>query len=211
MEIWFRALESDLDKVDLEILQRLTGGSPKLQEVLIDVASKEISKDLGLPTKAVKNRIAKIRKAKVFEKIIAQIDPMKIWNYLFFVFMKADLTPPLIGVPLEYPSSWTDLVDYIKEMRVKSDLARSMIRLAVPLQGTDWDILLLVSTNDRRDLLDLCNELVASKFVEKIWSFSPVEGGGYIFDLVGIPAKDEFEKRFEKPIRKGVELLDKRF
>ena len=210
MDLWFRILESGMDKTDIKIVEKLMQNQTALQRALIETASRELSKELNLDPREIKRRIEKLMKAEIFRNFAPIIDPMKIWNYVYFIFVKADLSPPLIGVPIEYPSSWSDLIERIKELRKKSDLARTMIRYAFPLQGTEWDILLLVTTNERENLLKLCNEIVGSKFVEKIWSFSPVEGAGYVYEPIVVPQEEEYERLFADYITKGAELIGKR-
>lgn len=210
METWFRLLQNKMDIVDVQIMDALTNDDKDLEDAFIETIASRMSKRLNVSATEVKKRIRALVKAGIIRKIGAIIDPLKVWNYVYFVFVKADLSPPIIGLPLEYPSSWMDLVGYIRKLRKESDLARTAVRQAFPLQGTEWDLFLLVTTNERENLLKLCNQLVKSKFVEKIWSFSPVEGAGYIYEPITFPTKSDFERLFVDQIKKGVKLIEER-
>jgi DNA-binding Lrp family transcriptional regulator len=203
LEIWCNPIELNLDKVDLEILNELTQNEAGKRELIVDALSTYIAEKNKIEQKEAKKRLEKMMANQVIEDFIPLVDPVKLWNYTYFVFVKADLSPPVIGAPIKYPKGWKDLMGAIIESINSEEILRESVLGAYALQGTEWDLMLTVVVNDRKTLMKICESLVRMNFVERIWSFAPVEGAGHIFRPVIVPSVAQFEEMFLKPLERG--------
>jgi DNA-binding Lrp family transcriptional regulator len=184
------ALNSGIGVLEAHILQRL------YDEQDIATIAKGISDDLekDIDEETIQNKIKEMRDSGVIKRIAPVLDPLKIWNHLYFVFIKSRLTPPLLGVDVQYPRSWKQLCDTILELiEVDKKLSKKIVRQMYGLQGTEWDIMLQVTTNDMGELRELCERIIDCGFIEKVWSFEPIKGAHHYFEPVGVPSVTEIK------------------
>lgn len=207
MEIWYRPLELKLDEIDLNVINRLAESDREKDKLIVNALSKYVAKEIKISTEEAKSRIERMLNRLVIQGFVPVVDPSKLWNYLYFIFIKADLSPPVVGVPIKYPKGWKDLMQAVMNAIDTEEVLRDSIREAYALQGTEWDIMLSVAVNNREKLKKICELLVGMNFVERIWSFSPVEQAGHVFRPIVIPSIREFSDNFAKPLKRGVELV----
>ena len=152
---------------------------------------------IAMDEKGVQEKVERMRKDGVIKKIAPIVDPLKVWNHIYFVFVKASLAPPIVGVEIQYPAGWGELCDMLYELIEKDALAKKIVRQMYALQGTEWDLLLMVTTDDMGDLRDLCEKITSSGFIEKVWSFEPVKGANHYFNPIGIPSVSDIKEGIE--------------
>jgi DNA-binding Lrp family transcriptional regulator len=193
-EIPYAALSHGVRLTETIIIQGL------LSEKSPGKIATDIQRELGTEFKEqdVKKEIEKLKEKGIIKKIAPIVDTLDVWNHLYFVLIKAGLTPPVVGVEMEYPTGWRRLSDMIMELLEKDELARSIVRHMYALQGTEWDLMLIVTVNDRDDMRRLCEAITARGYVDKIWSFEPIKGTRHYFDPIGIPPLSEIKEGIEE-------------
>ena len=64
-------------------------------------------------------------------------------------------------------------------------------------------IKLIVSSLSQTDFAEFMDELAKEGWIEKVWSFTPVElGNNWIFDPIAVPPEEIFKERVKKLIKK---------
>ncbi|MEM3555611.1 MAG: Lrp/AsnC family transcriptional regulator [Candidatus Micrarchaeia archaeon] len=196
MGIWKKVIREKLDEVDLRILKLLLAGRDLTDREVSDIAKKlRINKD------EVKDRISILSKKGVILKTnSALIDPIKLWDEYLIVMVKANLSPPVIGVEINYPRGWTEIIEKLKE--TERELGINIIRQAYALQGTEWDLLLIITTQDLNEYQEFGETLIKQGWIEKIWSIRPFElKGKWFFDPVEVPSPMEYVKNVKLPLK----------
>ena len=130
-----RLLE-ELTKEEYEILSLLSEGK----------SVTEIAKELGKGEKEI-DRVINDLKSEKRKVIIGDgpiINPLKVWNDLFFIFLKAEFAPPVVPMAEEYPQTWGDLIKIIEEQIKDDAFLQKRVFQVFCLQGIEWDILMTV-------------------------------------------------------------------
>ncbi len=190
-KIWRKAIEEELDEKDVELLNILAGERKFSQDEIKDFAKK-----LKTTTKEVEKKLKALRDKKILLKDkISIIDQIKIWDGYYIVLVKVHLVPPIISPGIEFPTGWK-IERYIKKIKdTEKKMKINIVRHAYCLQGTEWDILLITSAKSQEELVKFLDLLAKQGWIEKVWSFIPVEfGGQWIFDPVAIPSVKDFKE-----------------
>jgi len=191
-KIWRKAIEQELDEKDVELLNILATERKFTSDEI-----KEFSRKLKISTQEVKKRIEILRKKKILlEDKVSVIDPMKIWDAYYIVLIKASIAPPIIGPKFEFPTGWR-IEKYLEKIKeVEKEMKVEIVRQAYCLQGTEWDVLLIVSAKSQSDYVAFVDEIAKQGWVSKIWSMIPVElGNQWIFDPMAVPSIEDFVER----------------
>jgi len=196
MTLWKKIIEEKLDEIDLKILNLLITGRE-----LTDEEIKEMAKKLGIYPNKLKDRIAILRGKRILLKTnSALVDPVKLWDVYLIVFIKAHLSPPVVGVEIDYPRGWTEIIDRMNKAQKK--LRIDIVRQAYTLQGTEWDLLLIITAQDLREYQEFAENLIKQGWVEKMWSFRPLElKSKWFFDPTKAPPATGYEKNVKRPFR----------
>jgi len=194
-KIWRKAIEQELDEKDVELLNILAEERRFTSDEI-----KEFSEKLKISTQEVKKRIEVLRKKKILlEEKVSVIDPMKIWDGYYIVLVKAHLTPPIISEHVEFPTGWR-VERYLERFKSREkEMGIEIIRQAYCLQGTEWDILLVVSALSQSDFVEFFDKLAREGWIDKAWSYIPVEfGENWIFDPMAVPPVKVFRERVKR-------------
>jgi len=198
-KIWRKAIENELDEKDVELLNILAKERKFTEDEI-----KDFSQKLKIPAPEVKKRIEVLRKKKILlEDKVSMIDPMKIWDGYYIVLVKSHLVPPIISEAIEFPTGWR-IENYLERFQKREkEMGIRIIRQAYCLQGTEWDILLVVSALSQTDFAEFMDALTKEGWIEKVWSFIPVEfGNNWIFDPIAVPPVKIFKERVSKRLKK---------
>lgn len=190
-KIWRKAIEEELDEKDVELLNILAGERKFSQDEIQNFAKK-----LKTTTKEVEKKLKTLRDKKILLKDkISIIDQIKIWDGYYIVLVKVHLVPPIISSGVELPTGWR-IERYIKKIKdTEKKMKINIVRHAYCLQGTEWDILLITSAKSQEELANFLDLLAKQGWIEKVWSFTPIEfGGQWIFDPVAIPSVKDFKE-----------------
>lgn len=192
LEIWRKAIEKGLDEKDVELLNILAGERKFSQDEIKDFAKK-----LKVPPRETEKRLKTLRDKKILLKDkVSILDQIKIWDGYYIALIKATIAPPVIGPEFEFPTGWRieKYIDKLEEAEKK--LKINLIRHAYCLQGTEWDILLIVSAKSQNEFVRFGDEIAKQGWVAKVWSFIPVEfGEQWIFDPIACPTVKDFRER----------------
>ena len=194
-KIWRKAFEQNLDEKDVELLNILSS-----EKKFSDAEIQSFAKKLKISEREVKSRIKTLKEKKILLKErVSVIDPMKVWDGYYVVLIKSHLIPPIISEAIEFPTGWR-IENYLERLRKREqEMGVRIIRQAYCLQGTEWDILLIVSALSQSDFAEFMDELVKEGWIEKVWSFIPVElGNNWIFDPIAVPPVRIFQERVKK-------------
>jgi len=194
-KIWKKAIEQELDEKDVELLNILAA-ERKFEESEI----KDFAQKLKVSTQEIKERIEILRKKKIlFKEKVSVIDPMKVWDGYYIVLVKAHLVPPIISEYIKFPTGWR-IENYLERMKkMEEKMKIRILRQAYCMQGTEWDILLVVSALSQAEYIEFMDELVKEGWISKLWSLTPVElGENWIFDPVAVPPVEIFRERVKK-------------
>ncbi|MEM3555603.1 MAG: Lrp/AsnC family transcriptional regulator [Candidatus Micrarchaeia archaeon] len=184
MKLYKKISKEKIDAIDLRIMNLLVKEREVSKTELM-----ELSKKVGISLNELRRRIVSLKRRRIIIKTnSAIIDPVRLWDEYLIVFIKANLSPPVVGVEIEYPRGWTEIIERIIETQKK--LGVNIVRQAYSLQGTEWDLLLVVTTQDLDEYQRFGEELIKQGWVEKVWSMRPFElKGKWIFDPVSIPSE----------------------
>jgi len=196
MTLWKKIIGERVDEVDLRILSLLIGGRDLTEQEISNIAKK-----LRVNKEEVKDRISILSKKGIILKMnSALVDPIKLWDEYLIVMIKANLSPPVVGVEINYPRGWTEIIEKLKETERR--LGINIIRQAYALQGTEWDLLLIVTTQDMNEYQEFGENLIKQGWIEKIWSIRPFElKGKWTFDPVEVPSPMEYIKNVKLPVK----------
>jgi len=187
--------EGKVDLTDLRILKKLLEGK----------SLKDVSSEVGVAEKTVANRLAAMEKNEVILKKGGPIvDILHLYNYFFVAFVKLHLgaaipegggrTHPITGAPMPptpAPPSWLEVLDTMK--RIDKELFAKIVRYAFVTMGTEYDIMLIISTQSIEEYTRFFSQLQRKGFIEKVWGHTVVSYAGYHYDPIAIPDPDEVE------------------
>jgi len=194
-KIWRKAIENELDEKDVELLNILAEEIKFTEDEI-----KDFSKKLKISKEEVKKRIETLKKKKILlEEKVSVIDPMKIWDAYYIVLIKASIVPPIISKEIKFPTGWR-IENYLERLkRREKEMGIEILRQAYCMQGTEWDILLIVSALSQSDYVEFMDELAKEGWIAKGWSMAPVEfGDNWIFDPIAVPSLKIFRERVQK-------------
>lgn len=194
-KIWRKAIEQELDEKDVELLNILAA-ERKFEEDEI----KYFAKKLKISTQKIKKRIEILKKKKIIlQDNVSIIDPLKIWDSYYIMLVKASVVPPIISKDIEFPTGWR-IETYLQRLkRREKEMGIKMIRQAYCLQGTEWDILLILSVPSQDEFVEYFDGLAKEGWMVKGWSFTPIElGENWIFDPIEVPSMKLFNERIKK-------------
>lgn len=194
-KIWRKAIENELDEKDVELLNILAEERKFTGEEI-----KDFSKRLKISSREIEKRIKVLKRKKILlEDKVSVIDPMKIWDGYYIVLVKAHLIPPIISEHVEFPTGWR-VERYLERFKKREkEMGIEIIRQAYCLQGTEWDILLVVSALSQSDFVEFFDKLAKEGWIDKAWSYTPVEfGENWIFDPMAVPPVKVFRERVKK-------------
>lgn len=184
MNIYKKLNEASIDKKDVEILNALATEAKFTEEEY-----RAISEKVGLSVDELKKRLEVLKNKKILLKDrVSVLDQIRIWDGYYIVLIKAAIQPPVIGMETKFPTGWM-VQNYTSELKkVEKEMKVDMIRHAYNLQGTDWDILLIVSATSQKEYVDFMGKLAKQGWMTKAWSMIPVElGEEWIFDPISAP------------------------
>jgi len=194
-KIWRKAIENELDEKDVELLNILTE-----ERKFTKGEIKDFAKKLTISPLEVNKRIEALKKKKILlEDKVSVIDPMKIWDGYYIVLVKASIVPPIISKEIKFPTGWR-IENYLERLkRREKEMGIEILRQAYCMQGTEWDILLIVSALSQSDYVEFMDELAKEGWIAKGWSMAPVElGDNWIFDPIAVPPLKIFKERVQK-------------
>ena len=125
------------------------------------------------------------------------IDQLKIWDDYIFVFMKASIQPPVLGVEVDFPDRWSSVSAKIMEFTKKGNYR--CVRYVSDLHGVSgWDVLIVLSVLDEKEWVKYLDDLSKQGWFVRGESFSPNRTSGeWIFDPVAVPSVEEFDHFIE--------------
>jgi len=194
-KIWRKAIENELDEKDVELLNILAEERKFTKDEISNFSNK-----LKISTKEVKRRINILRKKKILlEDKVSVIDPMRVWDGYYIMLIKASIVPPIISKEIDFPTGWR-IENYLDRLKRKEkEMGIRIIRQAYCLQGTEWDVLLIISAPSQDDFVSFFDEVAKEGWMRKGWSFTPVElGGNWVFDPIEVPSVEIFRERVKK-------------
>ena len=182
--IYRKLTEAGVDKKDIEILDVLAS-----EKKFTEKDYQEIGKKVGVRSAEAKKRINALREKKILLKDnVSILDQVRIWDGYYIVQIKAAIQPPVIGMATKFPTGWV-INDYLEGLRqVEKDMGVNMIRHAYSTQGTEWDLLLIVSAKSQKEYVEYFSRVAKQGWMSKGWSIIPVElGNRWVFDPVSSP------------------------
>jgi DNA-binding Lrp family transcriptional regulator len=196
----FRILEEGkVDLTDIRILQALIEGSR-----ITDVASR-----VGVAEKTVANRLEAMEKnGIILKKQCPVVDILRLYNYVFVAYVKVHLSAAIpeaatrgvamSGTAVPYtppPPSWHEVLDAIR----KNDeaLFKKIVRYAFVTMGTEWDVMLVISTQSIKEYAEFFSKLQKKGFIEKVEGHTIVSSAGYYYDPISVPDPDEIKSGLE--------------
>ena len=194
-KIWRKAIENELDEKDIELLNILAE-ERKFEEGEI----KNFAKKLKISIQEVKKKIETLKKKKIMLKDkVSVIDPMRVWDGYYIVLIKASLVPPIISENVKFPTGWR-IENYLERIkRREKETGIKIVRQAYCTQGTEWDLLLIVSALSQSEYVEFFDGLAKEGWISKGWSFTPVElGENWTFDPIEVPPVKIFKERVKK-------------
>lgn len=194
-KIWRKAIENELDEKDVELLNILAE-----ERKFTEGEIKDFAKKLKISLKEVKKMIEGLKGKKILLKDkVSVIDPMKVWDGYYIVLIKASIVPPIISEYVKFPTGWR-IENYLERIvKMEKKMGIRILRQAYCMQGTEWDILLIVSALSQSDYVEFMDEIAKEGWMAKGWSFIPVElGGNWIFDPIAVPPSKIFQERVKK-------------
>lgn len=198
--IYRKLTEAGVDKKDIEILSELAKERKFTAQDYKDIALK-----VGLSADEVKKRIGGLSNKKLLLKDrVSILDQVRIWDGYYIVLVKAAIQPPVIGMETKFPTGWI-IEDYLRGLgQVEKEMKVDMIRHAYNLQGTEWDILLILSSRSQKEYTDFMGRVAKQGWMSKGWSFTPVElGNKWIFDPISSPDPKKLIEATENIIKEN--------
>ncbi len=189
-KIWYKAIDNALDRKDLELLNLLVK-----EKDFSDEEFKRLADELKISIEDVKKRIAILKQKNIILKTNSSvINSIKIWNNYVYVLVKAALKPPVVGMEIDYPTGWSDMMKRIRKFQ--KERKTDMLRVVHGLHGVGgWDLLFILTYNNTDALIELFEMLNKEGWITKAESFRPQEYKElYIFDPISVPSPDQFDK-----------------
>jgi len=199
-----KLIEKELDVKDVEILNRLT--DPAFFGEFEGVIVQKLAKECGISVKKVEGRIKALKDKGVINNFSAVVDQLKVWDNMIFTFVKVSLSPPLIEESMveKYPTGWVEIGKVLEEFIKNDDTAKKILREEYTLIGTEWDLLIITSTNDLNEHREMFERLTRKGFISMARSMFPIEGAPYIYRPISCPPVEEVKRALEE-IKKRLE------
>ena len=194
MKIPKRIIEKNIDMTDLKILDALTGDD--LSEKFERHVTEELSKTLDISSDEIEQRVGRLKERDVIKKFGAIVDPLKVWDHILFTLVKISLAPPLVEESIEegYPKGWIDVGKMVNDFVTNDELAKKIVRESYTLIGTEWDLMIVTSTNDLNEHREMFEKLVSMGFISMARTFNPIEGAPYVYNPIAVPPPEEVEE-----------------
>jgi DNA-binding Lrp family transcriptional regulator len=189
--IYRKLTEAGVDKKDIEILSELAK-----EKKFTEIEYKDLASKVGLSIDEVKKRLEELKSKKILLKDrVSILDQVKIWDGYCIVLVKAAIQPPVIGMETKFPTGW-HIGSYMKGLKqVEKEMKINLIRHAYVLQGTEWDIMLIVSAKSQKEMVDFFNKVAKQGWMSKGWSITPIEfGEDWVFDPISSPKPQEISQ-----------------
>lgn len=196
--LYRKLTEAGLDKKDIEIMSELSAEKDFSEEEY-----KQLAKKVGIDNSEAKLRIKKLRGKKILLKDrVSILDQVKIWDGYYIAFIKAAIQPPVIGMEMKFPTGWA-VKSYLASLReIEKEMKADLIRHAYTMQGTEWDIMLIVSARSQKEYVEFMSKVAKQGWMAKGWSMTPVEyGEGWIFDPVSSPSPEQVSEEKETVLK----------
>ncbi len=187
--------EGKLDLTDLSILKKLLEGK----------TIKQVSKELQIVEKTVSNRLDSMERNHLLVKRQAPIvDILQLYNYLFITYVKIHLSAaipeittgtrptPIPGATVRStppPPSWLEMLTAIEN--TDKELFQKLVRYAFVVMGTEWDLVLIMSTQSIEEYTKFFSQLQSKGFIEKVEGHTVVTYAGYHYDPIAVPDPEE--------------------
>jgi DNA-binding Lrp family transcriptional regulator len=182
--IYRKLTEAGVDKKDVEILSELAK-----EKKFTEIEYKDLASKVGLSVDEVKKRLEELKSKKILLKDrVSILDQVRIWDGYYIVQIKAAIQPPVIGMATKFPTGWV-INDYLDGLRIiEKEMGINMIRHAYSTQGTEWDLLLIVSAKSQKEYVEFFSRVAKQGWISKGWSIIPVElGDKWVFDPISSP------------------------
>jgi DNA-binding Lrp family transcriptional regulator len=207
------AEDGKVDLTDLCILEKLIDGK----------SIRDVAEELHIAEKTVSNRLDSMERNKLIVKKQAPIvDILQLYNFLFITYVKVHLsaaiaeaamrTNPLAGMPpvpsTPAPPSWLEVLEAIKE--TDKQLFSKIVRYAFVVMGTEWDLVLIISTQSIEEYTRFFSQLQHRGFIEKVLGQPIVSFAGYHYDPIAVPDSTELVeglKQMQKFLVKNKEVV----
>jgi DNA-binding Lrp family transcriptional regulator len=198
---WTKAIDNNLDRKDVELLNLLVKEQEFTKEELDSLSQK-----LNISSEELENRIKVLQEKKILlKKKSAIVNTIKIWNNYLYILIKAELKPPIVGLDIDYPTGWSQMMKRV--LKIQEELKVDMIRTAHALHGIGgYDLLLIVSFNQADEFIEFFEDLTREGWIGKAESFAPNEYNDiYIFDPITVPDTKAYESQVEDKVKKYLE------
>ena len=194
---WEKAIKKKIERKDVELLNWLTENQRWTQRDVIECA-----RALKAKPGEIKRRLKKLQQLKVLIKEkSAIISPLPLWDHLLFSLVKAKIPPPVVGIDIRYPRTWTEMIERLQKTEKEAKVDFS-IREVYALIGTEWDILVVSTTNDLENFQKFFEILSKQGWIDKVWTFRPAEmEEKWIFNPVKVPSVSEYKIYVEEPLK----------
>ncbi len=152
----------------------------------------------GLPREKVEGVLKKLKERGILREVSGIFDPLRVYDEVFISLIKAAVRPPVVGVPINYPTGWDPrpYIERIKEAEKK--LGIDIVRAVFTLQGTYWDLLLLVYPRNFEEFTLFCSELAKQGWIDMIQSFRLIDVGEWLWDPAKAPSEKDYEEGVER-------------
>jgi len=190
--LWKRPFELNLDSRDLRLLISLS--TPRQ---FSDAELELMRNELGLSSHELDARLKRLREGGILlsDNFLLPNVPA-LWDHYYITLIEFEkkgravwATRPLFPRYLE------------QMMNALNSSERAMVRQVYLLYGTDWDALLITSTNSRLDYQAIIEHICGNESIKRAWTMAPHSTRNVIFDPSAAPSPDEFARRVADPLR----------
>jgi DNA-binding Lrp family transcriptional regulator len=169
-------------------------------------------KDLGYPKGAftrpyLTNRVEELKKQEIILKENAVIvNPIKFFDYIFLTFVKIHL--PAVRGTIDWAGAFEDVKKLNKDY--------GCLSMAFTVEGMgDYDLVLLIFTNDIDTYYDFVDDLTRCGWVEKVdgKKVHSAKRAGFFYEPVLLPNNDEYDesvREYHKRLGEMIEETDVR-
>lgn len=192
--LWYKAIDNKLDRKDVELINYLVQDRGLSEDEV-----QKISNALGISPQEIEQRITQLKQKKmILHTNRATVNPIKLWNNYVYVLIKAAIKPPVVGMDVDYPVGWSDMMKRIMEFQ--SEHHADLIRVAHSLHGIGgYDLLLICTFNDMDLFVEMLEALNKEGWITKAETFRPNEYKDlYIYDPIGSPTPEEYDQKVTK-------------
>lgn len=198
MKIPKRIIGEGIEAKDIEILNRLT--DPEFFGEFEGEIVRKLAKECEISVEEAEERIKALKEKEIVKGFSALVDQLKIWDNKLFTFVKVSLAPPLVeeSIAGRYPTSWVEVGNILREFVEEDEIAKKILREAYTLIGTEWDVLIVTTTNDLGEWREMIERLIGKGFVSMAWSVTPMEGVPYVFRPISCPPVEEVKSALEE-------------